>query len=619
MPDMFTVVGAVWEFIPDSDESDPYLGVLSAVTGKFVANVSATTALSVDDGAGVMYLSPVEFTVLSDGQISADGENPGVPLVADDATFGLPRPLRWSLVVDPFTLDGDVIEPPVTWVDADFDDEAEVSLGLWEPGPEVWPVRVARGPRGLRGHTGATGAPGGSDIELDTSPRLGGNLDLNTYRVGGANAADLTKLAAVTSTAVELSYTDGVTSAIQTQLNGKASAAQGALADSATQPGDLAAVATSGDYADLSGTPTVVDELADLDTTVTGSELDALAAGAQLTSEKGQTGGYASLDGGGAVPYDELPADLAEITSSLASKIQSGQNMVLDGGFENAYVWQYSGGTGPRERSTDQKRSGAASYKFGPMAGATAYVYLNTDNTTSTTYLEQSWPTSEGRVYYVEAWVFPDSGNTGSTGHVRLNGLFLNTQTAAQQFDVAGQTNCSALTKGQWQKISGYLTAPADVDGFGLFFRVDSTADAGDVYYIDDAYCVDVTDAYSKVDLASAQTVENKRVTPRVGTTASSATPAIDTDAVDNFTITALAANITSMSSGLSGTPTDGQRLTVRIKDDGTGRTIAWGASWRAVGVTLPATTVANKTVYVSAAYNTADSKWDAISVAEEA
>ncbi|MFZ9086620.1 MAG: hypothetical protein ACO3C6_08650 [Steroidobacteraceae bacterium] len=36
-----------------------------------------------------------------------------------------------------------------------------------------------------------------------------------------------------------------------------ATAAQGALADSATQPGDLAAVATSGAYSDLSGTPTL--------------------------------------------------------------------------------------------------------------------------------------------------------------------------------------------------------------------------------------------------------------------------------------------------------------------------------------------------------------------------
>lgn len=39
-----------------------------------------------------------------------------------------------------------------------------------------------------------------------------------------------------------------------------ATAAQGALADTATQPGDLATVATSGAYADLSGKPTIPDE-----------------------------------------------------------------------------------------------------------------------------------------------------------------------------------------------------------------------------------------------------------------------------------------------------------------------------------------------------------------------
>lgn len=38
---------------------------------------------------------------------------------------------------------------------------------------------------------------------------------------------------------------------------GAATTAQGATADSAVQPGDLAAVATSGAYADLSGKPTI--------------------------------------------------------------------------------------------------------------------------------------------------------------------------------------------------------------------------------------------------------------------------------------------------------------------------------------------------------------------------
>lgn len=67
-----------------------------------------------------------------------------------------------------------------------------------------------------------TGGGGGiSNVVEDTSPQLGGNLDLNGFTVGAATAADLTKLNAITSTSAELNFTDGVTSAIQTQLDGK--------------------------------------------------------------------------------------------------------------------------------------------------------------------------------------------------------------------------------------------------------------------------------------------------------------------------------------------------------------------------------------------------------------
>jgi hypothetical protein len=68
----------------------------------------------------------------------------------------------------------------------------------------------------------APGAGGGiSNVVEDTSPQLGGDLDVNGHAVGAAEAADLTKLNALTATAIELNYVDGVTSAIQTQLDGK--------------------------------------------------------------------------------------------------------------------------------------------------------------------------------------------------------------------------------------------------------------------------------------------------------------------------------------------------------------------------------------------------------------
>lgn len=112
-------------------------------------------------------------------------------------------------------------------------------------------------------------------------------------------------------------------------------------------------------------------------------------------------------------------------------------------------------------------------------------------------------------------------------------------------------------------------------------------------------------------------TLSNKRVTPRVNTVASSATPTIQTDTTDQFTITALAAAITGWT--ISGTPVDAQRLMVRIKDNGTSRALAWPAGFRAIGVTLPTTTVAGKTLYIGLLYNAADSVWDALAVGVQA
>lgn len=113
------------------------------------------------------------------------------------------------------------------------------------------------------------------------------------------------------------------------------------------------------------------------------------------------------------------------------------------------------------------------------------------------------------------------------------------------------------------------------------------------------------------VGTSDTQTLTNKWLQPRVNTTASSATPAINTDTTDMFTITALAAAITSMTSGLTGTPIDGQRLTIRIKDNGTARAITWGTSFINSGVaSLLGTTVVNKTHLISLLYDLAAAKW---------
>lgn len=79
----------------------------------------------------------------------------------------------------------------------------------------------------IRGEGGAGGGGGGgglADLVDDTTPQLGGNLDVNGHNVGGV-------------TPTELGYLSGVTSAIQTQLGNK-QASNGNLDALAGQTGE---------------------------------------------------------------------------------------------------------------------------------------------------------------------------------------------------------------------------------------------------------------------------------------------------------------------------------------------------------------------------------------------
>jgi len=121
------------------------------------------------------------------------------------------------------------------------------------------------------------------------------------------------------------------------------------------------------------------------------------------------------------------------------------------------------------------------------------------------------------------------------------------------------------------------------------------------------------------LDLAT-QTLTNKRITARIQTTASASTITPTGDTADEYTVTALAVPATIAAP--SGTPTDGQRLILRIKDNGTGRALTWtttSGAYRAVGITLPTTTTASKVTYVGLIYNAQDTYWDAIATVTQA
>lgn len=200
--------------------------------------------------------------------------------------------------------------------------------------------------------------------------------------------------------------------------------------------------------------------------------------------------------------------------------------------------------------------------------------------------------------------------------------------------DVAEVTNKRYMTDAQETKLdsvesSADVTDAANVGAVNAAATSKTTPIAADSFPIVDSAASNVIKRVTFTNLMAfiasfTQTFTNKtmiattNVVEQITTTASSATPTPTGGSLRNFfTVTALAAGATFAAP--SGTPANGNKLFIRIKDNGTARTLAYNAIYRAVGVTLPTTTVISKTIYLGCIYNSADSKWDVIAVAQEA
>lgn len=121
--------------------------------------------------------------------------------------------------------------------------------------------------------------------------------------------------------------------------------------------------------------------------------------------------------------------------------------------------------------------------------------------------------------------------------------------------------------------------------------------------------------------ITATQTLTNKRINPRVVTAgATSGNLTINGDTTDLYLAEGLTGAITFLQP--SGTPVDGQKLMIRIEDNGTSRGITWtttSGAFRAVGVNLPAATTSSKVTYVGCVYNATDIFWDAVAVVTQA
>jgi len=117
--------------------------------------------------------------------------------------------------------------------------------------------------------------------------------------------------------------------------------------------------------------------------------------------------------------------------------------------------------------------------------------------------------------------------------------------------------------------------------------------------------------------VSGTNTLTNKRITPRITSIGSGATPTVNTDNGDCVNITGLAVDITSMTTNLSGTPTEFQQLEYRITGTAA-RAITWGASFVAGPTALPTTTTTTKALHVYFEWDGALSKWVCLSAGSD-
>ena len=117
--------------------------------------------------------------------------------------------------------------------------------------------------------------------------------------------------------------------------------------------------------------------------------------------------------------------------------------------------------------------------------------------------------------------------------------------------------------------------------------------------------------------IGDSVTIYNAPTDPRVTSVTSVGTLIVDSSTTDQSIITAQSGALTIAAP--TGTPVQGRKLIIRLKDNGTARALTWNAIFQVIGVTLPTTTAVNKTIYVGLIYNTTDTKWDVIAIKEQA
>ncbi len=277
----------------------------------------------------------------------------------------------------------------------------------------------------------------------------------------------------------------GLGTAATTNSTAYATAAQGALADSAVQPGDLSTVATSGDYDDLTNKPTVpttLDSLTDVVITSATNGQGLQFNGTNWVNSNAGSGTVTSVD-------MSVPTGLAvsgnPITSSgtLAVVYASGYAIPTTSkqtNWDTAYGWgdHASAGYLTSETDTGTVTSVAATVPTGftisgtPITGSgTLALGFDTGYSLPTTASQTNWDTA-----YTDRlkWDGGSTGLTASTGRTSLgattvgSNLFTLTNPSAVTFPRFNADNTvSSLTASDFRTAIGAGTGSGTVTSVG--------------------------------------------------------------------------------------------------------------------------------------------------------
>lgn len=409
-------------------------------------------------------------------------------------------------------------------------------------------------------------------------------------------------------TPTELGYLSGVTSAIQTQLNAKqASDAQlTSLAGLSFTGNSLKVVRvnageTDFELASISGTGDVVGPASATDNAIvlfdgTSGKLvknssSTISAGVIVTASVQPTSGVLA----GSSAQTSTTAAAGQLFGSTSTLYQLGT-----GGITATLTADFNAAGTLLRQSTFTEAATGTHALIANLAIRSPIITNGAGATTNavTLYVEGAPTGTASPTNVYSAWF--------DAGEVRIDGDIGDTTNRTAKVWATSIESTNMPTVGGTAILTS-LTAPQ--------FTTIELGAASDTTLSRSAAGVIAVEGVVIPSISSTNTLTNKRVTPRTGTTTSSATPTINTDNVDFYSLTAQTVDITSFTTNLSGTPTDGQTLWIAITGTAA-RAIGWGASFEASTVALPTTTVSTNRLDAGFVWNSVSSKWRCVASA---